>query len=185
MFAPGDGGARLLAVLDGTTEEQATLDLAALIEHLGNGVARFDEQFARTVARTLHERAPYLGLPVIDAMGVSDVVATLYMDRELRLVVTAHHAPSQGAFSMRWDERHFTEVKVRLSRSERPDPYTFATLDFSVRGKKARLTAAHAPLPVDQTVTLRALATIGGVVEYRVTGLGVDLSVPPESVELL
>ena len=175
----------MLALLDGASGDHTTVHLAALIERLGEGVGRFDEQFARTVARTLHERAAYLAFPVIDPMGVEDVVATIYMDRDLRLVVTGNHTATRGAFSMRWDERHFDQVEVRVSRAARADPYTFATLDFSVRGKLARLLVAHPPVPAEQTVTLRTLATIGGLVEYRVTALGTDFSVAPEALALL
>ncbi len=175
----------MLALLDGAPGDDATIHLAALIERLGDGVGRFDEQFARTVALTLHERAPHLAFPVIDPMGVQEVVATLYMDRALRLVVTGNHTATRGAFQMRWDERDFDQVEVRVTRAARVDPYVFATLDFSVRGKLARLLVAHPPVPAEQTVTIRALATIGGVVEYRVTALDTDFSVAPEALALL
>ena len=52
-------------------------------------------------------------------------------------------------------------------------------------GKLARLLVAHPPVPAEQTVTLRTLATIGGLVEYRVTALGTDFSVAPEALALL
>ncbi len=162
-----------------------TITLARLILHLGEGIDRFDEGFARTVARTLQGAARHIRLPFVERTGLEDVVATLYMDRDLRLVVTGNHAPSFGAISARWDEQYFPFVEVELSREEVPAPYTFATLDFSVRGKKAVLKAAAPPLPAGQTVTLRALATIGEGIEYRVVGLGQEVSVAPEDLELI
>lgn len=166
-------------------DERSELSLAQLVQQLGSGVDRFDEAFARTVARTLTERAAHVELPTIEGMALEDVVATLYMDKDLRLVVTGNHVATGGACSVRWDERFFPLVPVALLRAPRPAPYTFATLDFSVRGKKARLTASAGPLPEGQTVTLRALATIGDDVEYRVVGLGTEVSVAPEDLELL
>ncbi len=160
------------------------LTLARLILHLGEGIERFDEKFARTVARSLDERAAHVRLPLIEQMSLEDVVVTLYMDREMRLVVTGNHAPSFGAVSVRWDEMHFPFVGVELHREPVIAPYTFATLDFSVRGKKARLKTDVPPLPEGQIVTIRALATIGGGIEYRVVALGQELSVAPEDLVL-
>lgn len=186
----GAPGHTLLALLvapatgPGEAAVRAKVSLARLILHLGEGVDRFDEHFARTVARALHGAAPHIRLPFIEGLGMEDVVATLYMDRELRLVVTGNHVATYGALSARWDEQYFPFVEVELSREPVPAPYTFATLDFSVRGKKAVLKAPAPPLPAGQTVTLRALATIGDDVEYRVVAMGQEVSVAPEDVEL-
>ena len=161
------------------------ITLARLILHLGEGVDRFDEHFARTVARSLHGAASHIRLPFVEGLGMEDVVATLYMDRDMRLVVTGNHVATYGALSARWDEQYFPFVEVELSREPVAAPYTFATLDFSVRGKKAVLKAAAPPLPAGQTVTLRALATIGDDIEYRVVAMGQEVSVAPADLELL
>lgn len=182
-------GALLALVAPATGSGEAAprgrVSLARLILHLGEGVDRFDEPFARTVAHALHGAASHIRLPFIEGLGMEDVVATLYMDRELRLVVTGNHVATYGALSARWDEQYFPFVEVELSREPVPAPYTFATLDFSVRGKKAVLKAAAPPLPAGQTVTLRALATIGGDVEYRVVALGQEVSVAPDDLALI
>lgn len=115
----------LLPQQDGRDRE--TLTLARLILHLGEGVDRFDEAFARTVARKLQAAASHIQLPFIERTGLEDVVATLYMDRDMRLVVTGNHAPSFGAISARWDEQYFPFVEVELVREPVPQPYTFAT----------------------------------------------------------
>jgi hypothetical protein len=161
-----------------------TITFARLILHLGAGVDRFDEAFARTVARALQSASSHIRLPFIERTGLEDVVATLYMDREIRLVVTGNHAPSYGAISARWDEQYFPFVEVELSREPVATPYTFATLDFSVRGKTGVLRSAAGPIPSGQTVTIRALATIGEDVEYRVVGHGLEASVSPEDLEI-
>jgi len=161
-----------------------TLTLARLILHLGEGVDRFDEAFARTVARSLQGATRHIRLPFIERTGLEDVICTLYMDRELRLVVTGNHAPSYGAISARWDEQYFPFVEVELCREPVAAPYTFATLDFSVRGNKGVLARAAPPLPAGQAVTVRALATIGERIEYRVGALGQEISVPPEDLQL-
>lgn len=167
-----------------TDRDRTELSLAQLVQQLGAGVDRFDEAFARTVAKTLTERAAHVELPTIESMQLEDVVATLYMDRDLRLVVTGNHVATGGACSVRWDERYFPLVPVALARTPREAPYTFATLDFSVRGKKARLLAPAGVLPAGQLVTVRALATIGDQIEYRVVGLGTEMSVGPDELDL-
>ncbi|MFO0747035.1 MAG: hypothetical protein U1F43_15435 [Myxococcota bacterium] len=165
--------------------DRTELSLAQLVQQLGAGVDRFDEAFARTVARTLGERAAHVELPTLEAMQLEDVVATLYMDKDLRLVATGNHVATGGACSVRWDESSFPLVPVALVRTPRAAPYTFATLDFSVRGKKARLKVRAGVLPDGQGVIIRALATIGDQIEYRVVGMGTEVSVAPEDLELL
>jgi len=183
MSADGEARGDALALAPG--RDVAEVNLAALLQELGQGVDRFDETFARTVAKTLEERAAHVQLPTIEAMQLEDVIATLYMDKDLRLVVTGNHVATGGACSVRWDERYFPLVPVELLRRARSEPYTFATLDFSVRNKKARLLSRQGILPAGQAVTIRALATIGKDVEYRVVGLGTEVSVAPEDLELL
>lgn len=183
---PGQAGPPVPVALEiepGASSRSVTL--ARLILMFADGLERLDEQFARTVARALDARAPHVRLPFIDRLGLEDVVVTLYMDRDMRLVVTGNHPTSYGAISARWDEEHFPFVEVELSREAVADPYTFATLDFSVRGKKAMLLNGVPPLPEGQTVTLRALATVGGSIEYRVVALGQEVSASPDDLALL
>lgn len=186
----GDGPKGLVPLLpqrdrgDASGAASETITLARLILHLGEGVDRFDEGFARTVAKTLQGAAAHIRLPSIERIGLEDVVATLYMDRELRLVVTGNHAPSYGAISARWDEQYFPFVEVELAREPHDQPYVFATLDFSVRGKKGRLLRDLAPFSEGQTVTLRALATVGESTEYRVVAMGQEISCPPDALAL-
>lgn len=173
----------LAAVIEpGATSRQVTL--ARLVLMFADGRERLDEDFARTVAQSLDSRAAHVRLPFIDRLGLEDVVVTLYMDRDMRLVVTGNHPTSFGAITARWDEEHFPFVEVELTREAHADPYTFATLDFSVRGKKATLIRSVPPLPEGQTVTIRALATVGGSIEYRVVALGQEVSAPPEALQL-
>ncbi|MCA9514971.1 MAG: hypothetical protein KC635_08520 [Myxococcales bacterium] len=158
------------------------MPLSALVEALGRGLDRLDEGFARGFARTLAERAAHVRLPAIDALALDDVVATLYMDRSLRLVVTGTLRGGPGAVSVRFDEADFPHVAVALHRRPVDEPYTFATLDFSWRGRVGWLREAAPPLPAGQKVVVRALATIGGDAELRVTALGMERSVRPDVV---
>lgn len=171
-----------LGVEPGAASRSVTL--ARLLLMFADGLERLDEHFARTVARALDARARHVRLPFIERLGLEDVVVTLYMDRDMRLVVTGNHPTSFGAISARWDEEHFPFVEVELLRDPIESPYTFATLDFSVRGKKATLARAIAPFPEGQTVTIRALATIGGAIEYRVVAMGHEVSVSPGDLAL-
>ena len=179
------GGPPLDWVPSATGDVSRKVTLARLILMFVEGEKRLDESFARTVARSLDARAGHVRLPFIDHLGLEDVVVTLYMDRDMRLVVTGNHPTSFGAITARWDEAHFPFVEVELVREPVADPYTFATLDFSVRGKKATLLRPVPPLPEGQTVTIRALATIGGAIEYRVVALGQEVSAVPEAIQLL
>lgn len=177
---------RALALHDALDPEAelATLSLAELVERFGAGLDRYDESFAREVARALHDRAAHVRLPAVDRVGLDDVVATLSMDRRMRLVVTGDLAAVRGSVTMRWDEADFPYLPVTLHAEPVAAPYTFATLDFSVRGRRGTLLAAAPPLPEGQVVTVRALATIGDTVEYRVTGLGTETSVPVDALSL-
>jgi len=159
-----------------------TLSLAALIERLGAGVDRFDEAFARHVADRLHARADHVRVPAVDAIGLEDVVFTLSMDRFMRLIVTGNLPGVHAQVTLRWEEADFPALPVALSADPAAGAYTFATLDFSVRGRKATLLAPAPPLPEGQTVTLRALATVDGRREYRVAALGLELTVPADAL---
>ncbi len=164
--------------------QTAIAPLSELIEQLGAGIDRFDERFAREFSKALHAEAAHVRIPAVDRLGLEDVVVTLHMDRRLRLVVTGNLPAVCGAVSIRWDEVDFPSLPVALSRAPVADPYLFATLDLSVRGAKGVLSGAVSPFPAGQTVTVRALATIGDRTEYRVSALGLDRSVAPELLDL-
>lgn len=158
--------------------------LAALIERLGAGRERLDREFARDLARELHAHAGRLELPIIEGLGLTDVLVSFSMDRELRLVVTGYLPAHPGSVTVRWDEREFGEVPVTLLATPRDEPYLFATLDFSVRGRAARLKAPSGPWAAGTRVTVRALATVGDRTEYRVEAGGRNASLSPDEVEL-
>ena len=152
---------------------------------LGERAPRFDEAFARDLARALHAQAGYLRLPAIDALGIEDVVVTLTMDRSMRLLVSGNLNETNAFVSVRWAERDFTKCVVVLQPEPSETPYTFATMDYSVRGRQAVLETAVPPVPAGQTVTIKALATIGGDTEYRISALGQDLTVAVDALTLL
>lgn len=158
--------------------------LAELIERLGAGRERLDQEFTRDLARELHAHADRLELPIIEGLGLTDVLVSFSMDREMRLVVTGYLPAHPGAVTVRWDEREFPEVPVALLATPRDEPYLFATLDFSVRGRGARLRSASGAWPAGTRVTVRALATVGERTEYRVEAGGHNASLRPDEVEL-
>jgi hypothetical protein len=154
--------------------------LAGLITQCAKGVTRWDEDFARAVAASLHARSGHLTFPEVDAMGLEEVVITFYMDRELRLVVTGTVGRSGGLGSVRWREGDFARVPVVLHRQARTSPYLFATLDFSHRGRRATLITDVPPHASGQQVLIRCLATVGDDVTYRVVVGDQEVSVAPE-----
>lgn len=157
--------------------------LAELLTFAAEGLERLNEDFARGVARTLAAHADRLALPAIDRLGLEDVVVTFYMDTQVHLVVTGNLSPS-GAATVRWPEADFPTVAVSVADTARADPYTFATLDFSVRGRRGTLRRPVPPLGAGLEVTVRALSTIGDQVAYRVRAHGVEVSVAPEDLQL-
>lgn len=168
----------------GDGDAALSLSLADLIERFGEGVERFDEDFARRIGATLHARAPHLSLPAVERFGLVDVVATLYMDRKMRLVVTGHHDDTLAEVTLRWEDRDFDSVGVRISRSPSEAPYTFATLDFSVRGREATLLEAADDWPAGTVVSLRCLASIGDALHYRCLLGGIERALPVETIAL-
>ena len=166
---------------------QARLEtvLAALIDDLGHGVERLGEDFARGLAAQLHATADHITLPEVDALGLSDVVVTLYMDTTMRLVVTGHLNETRGEASLRWREEDFSRVPVVIHEKTRPEPYLFATLDFSVRGRRAILTRDVLPGRAGQEVSLRCLATLGDDLHYRIRLEGTELSVDPRALHII
>lgn len=168
----------------GDGDDALALSLADLIERLGEGVERFDEAFARRIGATLHARAAHITLPAVERFGLVDVVATLYMDRKMRLVVTGHHDETLAEVTLRWEDRDFDSVGVRISRSPNEAAYTFATLDFSVRGREATLLEAAADWPVGTLVTLRCLSSIGDELHYRCLLDGVERALPVGALAL-
>lgn len=162
----------------------ASTNLAELLTAAARGLTRLDENFARGVARALDGQAESIALPAIEHLGLRDVVITFYMDETVHLVVTGNLEPN-GAVTVRWPEDEFPAVAVAFQDTPRTDPYTFATLDFSVRGRRATLDVAAPPLGAGLTVRVRALSTVGKDVVYRVSAHGVEVSVPPEGLSLL
>lgn len=158
--------------------------LSGLISRLGDGVERFDERFARQLAKALHEQAEHFSLPVVDELGLEDIIVTFHMDQRMQLVVTGRLPGGVGDVSIRWREEEFPLIAARLEAEPRKDPYIIATLDFSVRGAQAVLRNAVMPLAAGTRVRIRALATIGDRVEYRVESAGVSVSATPDDLEV-
>ena len=162
----------------------ATHSLAEFIDRLTPANDR-DQHVARALAQALHAQSGYIQLPAVEALGITDVIVTFHMDKALKLVVTGTLNDGLGQVTVTWEERDFPEIALQLSTHAGHVPYTFATLDMSVRGRRGRLLAKHAPLPAGQEVRIKVLATIGDRTEYRVQALGLEHSVPLASLELL
>jgi len=156
--------------------------LAALIDRLAGAHEVRDERFARGLATALHAEADHISLPEVDAMGLSDVIVTLYMDKEMRLVITGGLGESGGEAALRWREDDFSKIAMTLHTEKRADPYLFATLDFSLRGRRAELTADIAPGRAGDEVIIRCLATLGDDLHYRVRWGDRELSVIPSAL---
>ncbi len=136
------------------------------------------------MSAALSSRAPFVSLPLVERLGIEDVVVTLQMDGRLKLVVTGTLPDSPAEITAIVRDRDLTDVYLDMADVAHDAPYTFATLDLSVRDDTATLLEASGPLPAGQQVTIRALTTLGEDVTYRIHALGVNRSVAPEALEL-
>ncbi len=161
------------------------LPLSDLIMRLGAGVDRFDEAFSRGLAAQLDDAADRLEFPVIEDMGLSEVVATFSMAKTMRLVVTGTPPGEIGEATVAFAESDFAAVHVRLLAQARDNAYTFCTLDYAWAGRRAELLVSAGSIPAGQVVVVRALATFGRLAELRVQGLGLQASVSFSGVRWL
>ena len=135
-----------------------TIPLSALIDRLaGNSEAR-DELFVRAFTRWLGERSAHLRLPVVERLGLGDVVITFKMKERVRLIVTGYPPDGlPGEVTLTVDERDFPFVQVCVSAEPRPDPYEICTLDYGPAGRRVRIetgsrAGAHGILVVAATI---------------------------------
>lgn len=159
--------------------------LAHLVDLLGAGGESRDREFVRRLSAALHERAGRIELPLVEALGLVDVVATFAMEQDVRLVVTGGLADGPGEVTVRWHERDFERVPVRLLRQGRSTPYLFATVDYRWRGHTGELLLPVGGLPAGQMVRVRALTSVGDRLQWRVQALGVEVSVADEGLRLV
>ncbi len=161
------------------------LSLAALLERLSAGREVLDEAFAREVAGQLAARAQHVEVVAAEAFGLEDVVVTFHMERSMRLVVTGNDPASGAEVTLRWRDRDFDRVRLRVSAAPREVACTFATLDFSVRGQRAVLRRPSGGAQAGDAVVIRCLATLGEAAHYRCTVAGEDLAVDPEDLTIV
>jgi hypothetical protein len=161
------------------------LSLAALLEGLAGDRAVLDEGFAREVAGRLVSASSHLTLDAVARFGLEDVVVTFQMDRVMRLVVTGNHPETGAEVTLRWRDRDFDAVQLVVSREAVAQPYTFATLDFSVRGRQAVLLRALGGGEVGDGVTVRCLATLGEATHWRALIGTTEVAVDFDDLRLL
>ncbi len=161
------------------------LSLAALIDRLSAGVARRDEAYARELAQRLQQAADRIELEVVQTLGLRDVVATFSMDKVMRLVVTGWLDEGVGEVTVRYREKDFGRVQVLLLAQPGASDTTWCTLDFSYRGRPARLLSAVEEVAVGAVVTIRALSTVGPVKQWRTRWQQREVSVPLEALVLI
>lgn len=164
------------------TTEPEILSLAALITRLAGPGERLNEAFTRRLATELDSASSRLELPAITALNLRDVAVTFSMDRTMTLVVAGWLVDGTGEVTVRFSERRFDEVMVALLAAPRAQAYLFCSLDFSARGQPFTLLRAVGELAVGTAVVMRALATIGGRTEARVTTPIGDRSVPVDAL---
>jgi len=160
-----------------------TGSLAELVMKLGAKEPVLDEAFARRFAMALHAKGAHVRLPLLEQLGLRNIIVTFHMDRQMKVVVTGTLADAPGEVTLTWPQEVWGSVPVTLLAEPNSAPYLFATLDFSCRGEQRRLKRDIEPFCAGQQVTLRALATIGDRVEMRIHGLGLNMSVNQDDLE--
>ena len=141
------------------------LPLSDLIERLA-GDGPLDEAFVRALGAWLHGKASHLTIPLVDRLGLRDVVVTFKMQRKVRLLITGYPDNDlPGEVTVAVDERDFPELILTVLDDPRADPYEFATLDYSVADRAVRITGG----PHDGSLgKLLMSATIGIREEHRI-----------------
>jgi hypothetical protein len=165
------------------TGEYETGSLAGLVMKLGRDEAKLDEAYARRLAMLLHDKGTQIRLPLVERLGLQNVVVTVHMDSQIKVIVTGTLSDAPGEITMTWQQEDWISVPVMLLATPVSDPYLFATLDFSDRGQLRRLNKPAGPFSAGQEVTVRALATVGDKLEMRVQALGINLSVNHKDLE--
>ena len=152
------------------SEAGAHLPLSVLVDQMAGEGPR-DERFVRRFSGWFHAHAARLRLDALDALRLADVVLTFRMKHNVSLVAVGYHPEVPGEVTVRFHERDFPAVLVRLDRAPREDPYEVCTLDHSVEGRPIVLLepvlAGGRPRPPGTTGRAIVGATIGAKRELR------------------
>lgn len=141
------------------------LPLSVLIDQLAGEGPR-DEAFVRAFTRWLADHADVLALPLVERLGLRDVVLTFKMQRTVRLLITGTPPDDlPGDVTITVGERDFPAVDVSLLETPRADPYELCTLDYSLAGRRVRITAGPQESAMGRLVVA---ATVGAREEHRV-----------------
>ncbi len=157
--------------------------LATLLEQLSEG-APLDRDRTRRIAAGLHATAAEIRMPAIERHGLVEVVATFHLDRRGRLVVTGREPETDAEVTLSWDEAHFPRLEVDLGAAPEAGPYAFAVVDFSIRGRPARVVRSLAGVPAGTLGEAIALVSLGDRLEVRLSTPGGRVAVPADSIEL-
>ncbi len=149
--------------------------LSVLIDRAAGAGPR-DEAFVRAFAAWLTTRGALLELPVVERLGLTDVVVTFVMKRRVRLLITGAAPDHPGEVTLAIDEGDFPFTPVIERDTVRSAPYTFCTLDHSLAGRPVNTPRGPGRLVVS--------ATIDGRVEHRVLVGDHTLTMPAADVEL-
>ncbi|MEY3011782.1 MAG: hypothetical protein RIT45_517 [Pseudomonadota bacterium] len=158
--------------------------LAGLIDRIGADVETWDRAFVRRLAGALAEVRENLWLEPLERLGLRDVILNFRAEETLTVVVTGHVPGVAGALTWQLRESELRKVPAEIRSEPQPFGLSVCSLDASVRGRGAELLRAAGPLPAGQRVVVRAFVTVDGEASYRVSGLGLAASVPPEDLQL-
>ena len=159
------------------------LPLSVLIDRLEADAGARDRAFVRGLARWMHEKSAYLTIDVVERLGLRDVVCTFQMKERVKLIVTGYPPDDlAGEVTVGVNEVDFPHVRLHVSESPIPDPYEMCTLDYSLRGRRVRVTNQN----VLQEGFLVVAATVGERQENRVQlSDGQIVTLPGEVLEFV
>lgn len=140
--------------------------LSVLVDRLAGESGARDEAFVRALTQWLHAQAPHLRLAVCEALQLRDVVVTFQMKRRVKVIVTGY-PPGElpGEVTVTIDEREFPRVELRLTDTACSDPYELCTLDYSLAGRRVRVTGGER---AGAEGVLVVAATVGTAQQNRV-----------------
>jgi len=137
-----------------------------------------DQSFVRGFSAWLLAHAPRISFPIVERLGLTDVVVTFKMRDRVRLIVTGYPPePFPGEVTLAVDEADFPGLELELLDVARELAYEFCTMDYGLSGRPMTITdGPHA----GATGRLVVSATIGAREEHRVVlDSGETLTVGP------
>jgi hypothetical protein len=121
-----------------------SLPLSVLIDRFAGDDDVRDEAFVRAFSAWMHDKTALLRLDLVEALRLRDVVVTFKMKGRVRLIATGSPPDDlPGEVTVVVDERQFPYVRALVHPEPVAHPYEICTMDYSLGGRRVRVTAGE------------------------------------------